>query len=401
MSSSVRDGRRRRLLHEGSSISAAPQAGDQEPSEKVRYTPRDGSASFAVASGVAPRSPLAVFGLGAGLLAVTVGLAWADTLGRSIGQTEAGLATARLLMIDQPGSLAAWWEACLWLAVAGQSLLLFGLRRQRTDDTNGAYRWWLAVAMLAVGMSLNSTTGAHSMVAAQLTDLTGFSPLAGDAFWWLLPASLVLGGVAVRSLLEVRESRVAAGLGVVGVGAAVVSYTAAAGLVPNALISLAPPTVSSLLAPITSIVAVTFGLLSLLAYSSRIVREAAGEVSAPIAPAKADTKTDKPTNQAEIAESAPSAVEREVTPEAKSRAAKRTKRRQSQLRVAEHEEAFDEPEIVPTRKRKKAAKAAAEDSEWVTGGDDYEESYDDEPRSRKLTKAQRKALRREKARHAA
>ncbi len=406
MSSSVRDGRRRRLLHEGAGTSTAAPTGDDQPAEKVRYTPRDGSASFAVASGVAPRSPLAIFGAGVGMIAAVAGLAWADTIGQSIGQTEAGLATARLLRIDQPGSLAAWWEACLWLAVAGQSLLLFGVRRQRTDDTSGAYRWWLAVALLALGMSLNSATEAHAVVAAQLASLTGFSPLTGHAFWWLVPSCLVLGGVAVRSLLEIRESPVAAALGTTGVVLAGVGYVLASGLVPTAVVSLVSPAIGGLLAPVAATLAVSFGFLSLLAYSSRIVREAAGEVAAPVVAPKAEKAAAKVAEKKLAASSKPAIKDvEEAEEEPAPKTTKRPQRQRANLKVAEtdYEEDLAEPEIVPTRKRKKAAKAeASEDSRWVTGGEDYEESYDDDDQPRrKLTKAQRKALRREKARRAA
>lgn len=399
MSTTVRDGRRRRLLRDGSASNANPTSKSESPAEKVRYTPREGSASFAVASGVAPRSPLALCGLAAGLLAVVGGLAWADTFGRAIGQSEAGIATARLLQIDQPGSLAAWWEACLWLAVAMQATLLFGVRRQRTDDTSNAHRWWLVVALVAVGMSLNSATGAHAVVATQLAKLSGFSPLAGHAFWWLLPATLGLGGITVRSLLEIRESRIAALIGVAGVAIATVGYTAAAGLVPSVLAQAFPAVVTSLVVPVSSMVAVSLALLTLLIYSRRIVREANGEVAAP-------KITPKPVPKAQVAQAPkPKLADTTRDEEPTGKQATRSHSKQTKVKLAEQadDDNFEEPEVVPTKKAtRQAAKAAqAEPTQWVTGGDDFVDDYEEGSKSRKLSKAERKRLRREKERHAA
>lgn len=385
----ARAGRRRRMLHEGAGATESV-ASSQEPTaptSRVRYTPRDGSASFAVASCVLPRSSLALAGVVTALVAVTAALVWADRF--TAGIATANASAARLLSFAQPGSLAAWWEAALWLAVSVQSLLLFGVRRQRTDDTRGAYRWWIVVALAALGMSLNSATHAHAAVATQLAASTGFSPLAGDAFWWLVPGALVLGGVAVRSLLEIKESPVAATTGVAGVAIGSVGWLTAAGLMPSFVSGLAPGLASPLLAPAATLVAVSLASFTLLLYSRRIVREAAGEVEAPATVPKAVAEKE----------------EREA-PQPKA-AAKRAKPNKPVLHTPDPEPADAEPEIVPTRAAKRASRRAAEETadesdRWVSGAEGYnDEAYDDGPNRRKLSKAERKRLRREKARRAA
>ncbi|QDT69941.1 hypothetical protein MalM25_28850 [Planctomycetes bacterium MalM25] len=388
--STARAGRRRRMLHEGAGAtgSVASNPEPTTPSSRVRYTPRDGSASFAVASGVLPRSPLALAGVVIGLVAVTAALVWADRFSAGIATANAGV--ARLLSFAQPGSLAAWWEAALWLAVSVQALLLFGVRRQRTDDTRGAYRWWIVVALAALGMSLNSATHAHAAVAVQLAAVTGFSPLAGDAFWWLVPGGLILGGIAIRSLLEIKESPVAAAIGVTGFVIGSVGWLAAAGLMPGLVPTLASP----LFAPAAALAAVSLASVTLLLYSRRIVREAAGEVEAPVATPKA---VERNADAQELKLSA----EPEPAP-------KPTKpKRQTVAATPEPEAEFAEPDIVPTRaakraKRNAALQASEEPDRWVSGAEGYnDDGYDDGPSTRKLSKAERKRLRREKARRAA
>lgn len=386
------------MLHEGSASTgnAATLGAPNEPSARVRYTPRDGSASFSVASGVLPRSPLALAAVATVLVGVAAALLWADRF--SAGLATANASAARLLNFAQPGSLAAWYEAALWLAVSIQSLLLFGVRRQRTDDTRGAYRWWIIVALVALGMSVNSATHAHAAVAAQMAAVTGFSPLAGDAFWWLAPGALVLGGVLIRSLLEIKESPVAGAVGLLGVAVGSAGWLAAAGLTPGFLVGLAPVFGSPLFAPAAVLAAVSLASFTLLLYSRRIVREAAGEVDAPVATPKS---VEKPAEKAKKTETKAAEVEAKPAP-----TRDRSKPKRPAVVAPEPEAEFDEPEIVPTRAAKRANRRAAQEAaeetdRWVSGGEGYDEDYDEGPSRRKLSKAERKRLRREKARRAA
>ncbi|TWT99165.1 hypothetical protein Pla108_00990 [Botrimarina colliarenosi] len=388
MTSSTRTGRRRRMLHDGAATPSAPLVDDENSGgAKVRYTPPTDSASFAVGSRVLPRSPLALGGMVAGLLAVTALLGWADGIGASA--SGVGASAAQLLQVSRPGSVAAWWETGLWLAVGGQCVLLFGMRRHRTNDLGGSYRWWLFAAATAIGMSISSATHANQVVASELAALTGFSPLAGDLLWRIVPGGLIVAAVAVVALLEVRECSAATAFAASAGGATVVSLAATAGVVPAAAPWLAP----GVLGPIATTAAAVLALASLMAYSRRIVRETLGEVTAPVVK-KAAAPTRKVANshatEADDADETTKKQNRAVTlstetedpAPAPSSAMKKTQRETSRPKLAEE---------------------TTDSSRWVSGAEGYHEEYDDEggPEVRKRTKAERKKLRREKERRAA
>lgn len=400
MTSTARTGRRRRMLHEGAAASpGTPAGGEPQAASHRRYTPREGSVSFAVAGSLLPRSPLSVLALGAAGAAAIAGLVWANGLGAVTAVGAIPTATAQLLQIDQAGGLARWYEGSLWLAVAVQSVLLFGLRKHRTNDTGSAYRWWLLVAGVALGMSVSAATQAHAAVAHQLASLTGFSPMPYDAFWWFVPGGILLTGVAIRSLLEMKESRVAAAAGVAAVGVTAVSWIVSAGLIPAAVAGVVPVLASPLIAPVASLAGVSLVLFALLGYSRRIVRETLGELSPP-----------KPAAKPAAEEADEAAAEEEAAPAQKP--AKRVAKAEQKLKVAERtrqaDEPKDEPELVPTaaqqraeRKRAAAAKQQEADDRWTSGPEGDDDYGDDGTARRKLTKAERKRLRREKERHAA
>ena len=397
MTSSTRTGRRRRLLQEGASTLTAVVADGDSSGVKVRYTPPAGSASFAVAARALPQTPIALTTLVAGLLGATALVGWASGGGASIAAADSSL--AHLMNADRPGSLAAWWEASLWLAVAGQCVLLFGMRRHRTNDLGGSYRGWLVAAAVAAGMSLCSATHAGTVFASQAAAITGFSPIGGDLLWKLIPGGLLAVGAAVWVVMEVRECSTAATFAGATGAAVTVAMASSAGFVP----SFGPSLSAGVIGGVTTTAAAVTTLGMLLAYSRRIVRETLGEVAPPVVvkkpseTAKAsaleleddsenEKSHDEPARQAAASKKRSIAAyhseeDEEEPASAKGSAMKRTKREASRPRLAEE---------------------TSDESRWISGSEDFQESYDDEgPQMRKRTKAERKALRREKERRAA
>lgn len=393
MTSSTRTGRRRRMLHDGASAPTTVVDADQPTGAKVRYTPPTESASFALASRVLPRTPTALGSLVAGLLTATALVGWVSGVGASAVETDSSVAL--LMNIDRPGSLAAWWEACLWLAVAGQCVVLFGMRRHRTSDLRGSYRWWLFAAAAATGMSLCSATHAGTAFASQAASFTGFSPIGGNLLWKMIPGGVLAVGAAAWAVTEVRECSTAATFaGATGVSVAL-AMASSAGFVPSFGPSLTPGLIGSVAT--TAAAVLTLGML--LSYSRRIVRESQGEVAPPAAAKKPGVNaleldetpehqdsTDQPTHQPADSKKRSTAAyysedDEEPAP-AKGSAMRKPKREASRPKLAED--------------------TAPESTRWVSGAEDFEENYDDEaPQMRKRTKAERKALRREKERRAA
>lgn len=379
---SARGARRRRLLHEGTSPAGGePHAAETRPAgEKVRYTPGDGSSSFAVATRLLPGSLASLAAVLVAGAAVAAALGWLD--GLLFAQAGEGVAVASVLRLGEPGSLSAWWESLLWIAVAAQAVLLFGLRRHRTDDVGGGYRWWLFVAVVAAGMSLNAATHAHAAAAEKLAEATGWAASPAGALWWLAPALLTTVVVAARSLAEVKESRGAAVLGAGAAAMAVASGLGAASLLPTVLRPAGM--IVSLLVPVLA-------LVSLLMYSRRIVLEATGRV-APPAKAKREKTAD------------PEAPKKQPAGEAADA------RSDSDGADADEPESYTPQLAVETTRRerrsksKRAAKTrlaeddAEESTQWVSGGEGYDDYYDEQPHSRRPSKAERKRMRRDKDR---
>jgi hypothetical protein len=393
MTSSTRTGRRRRLLHEGASAPTTVVDGDQPAGVQVRYTPPADSASFAVAARVLPQTPMALTTLVGGLLGVTALVGWASGVAATTAAADSSLAL--LMNTDRPGSLAAWWEACLWLAVAGQCVVLFGMRRHRTNDLGGSYRWWLFAAAVATGMSLCSATHAGSAFASQAAAITGFSPIGGDLLWKMIPGGLLALGAAVWVVMEVRECKTAATFAGATGAAVGVAMAASAGFVP----SFGPSLSAGVIGAVATTAAAVTTLGMLLAYSRRIVRETQGEVAPPVV-------AKKPSAAALELDDAPEHQDSNEQPKHDSAV---SKKRSTAAYYSEDDEEQASAKASAMRKTKRetsrpklAEDTAPESSRWVSGAEEFEENYDDEaPTMQKRTKAERKALRREKERRAA
>ncbi|MCE9545898.1 MAG: hypothetical protein K8T25_10325 [Planctomycetia bacterium] len=120
-----------------------------------------------------------------------------------------GAAVAAPLDIAHAGSVAAWFSSVLLLASAALSVLLYTLRRHKQSDYHGRYRVWLWFGAAVLGMSLCSVAPLHLTLADWLAARTGWHPPGGTLAFWLAPVSLLLGYVGVRLLLEIRGSRLA------------------------------------------------------------------------------------------------------------------------------------------------------------------------------------------------
>ncbi|HYW78172.1 MAG TPA: hypothetical protein VE890_01295, partial [Thermoguttaceae bacterium] len=109
--------------------------------------------------------------------------------------------------LDAEGSLSVWFSS-ITLALAGiGAVLVFSVRRHRTDDYHGHYRVWLWTALCCLLMSIDETASLHEGFAGMMTWATG-TPLYDDgAIWWLIPYGFLLGAVGSRLLVDVRHSR--------------------------------------------------------------------------------------------------------------------------------------------------------------------------------------------------
>ncbi|HEX5470879.1 MAG TPA: hypothetical protein VFW73_03285 [Lacipirellulaceae bacterium] len=110
------------------------------------------------------------------------------------------------------GNLSDWLAAVVLFLTSGFCLMTYSIRRHRIDDYRGRYRIWLGAALACLILSINSVAGIHEVLADVLTRITGWSALRNGAAWWLTLAGLPLAWIFVRILLDVRECRVGTAL---------------------------------------------------------------------------------------------------------------------------------------------------------------------------------------------
>jgi hypothetical protein len=393
MSSVARDGRRRRLLHEGSGSMAAVEAAAANVG--LRYAPAAGDASFAMAEGLVSRGWRGLTFLAAGLAGSIAVLAAIDSYGLALAKTQVPTpgSGAELLLADRPASLAAWFAASLWLVVAALAALVCGLRRQRMDDLRCTYRWWIVGSIAAVLLSANAATHAHVAFAGFIGKAINFSPLPGDALWWLVPGALVVGGLAVRLMIDLADCRQSFALMLAAFGVTSLGWLVEAGVAPSGARILGGVEVAPLVGPIAVLVGVALVVLAQVVLVRRIVLEARGDALSPAA--KVAARAAAPTLPVEPVSSEPS------TSSALQRGYARV------LAIEEH--AIEEPEAEerPVRlsaRQRRAAERATEtdDSKWVSGAHaEADEDYGDDDAPRRMSKADRKRLRRQRERDAA
>ncbi|HUT92790.1 MAG TPA: hypothetical protein VMY37_25070 [Thermoguttaceae bacterium] len=147
---------------------------------------------------------LAVFVLvlaaGLAVVAGLVGLyAW---MPRVAGLTTDGRVAA--FDLDGEGSLAVWFSS-MTLALAGLvAILVFTVRRHRTDDYPGRYRVWLWAATCWFLLSIDETSSLHEGFKEMMVMLTGTRVFGDGSIWWVAVYFFLLGAVGTRLLVDMR-----------------------------------------------------------------------------------------------------------------------------------------------------------------------------------------------------
>ncbi len=150
-----------------------------------------------------PRRLLAFFLLFlAGVLAIAAleGLYW--WMPQVASLTTDG--TIETLDLDAEGSLAVWFSSFL-LTIAGfTALLIFSVRRRQVADYSARYRVWLWAAGCWFLLSLDETASLHEGFNGLMTFLTGTRLYGDGSLWWIIAYGLLLGQVGLVLWLEMR-----------------------------------------------------------------------------------------------------------------------------------------------------------------------------------------------------
>ncbi|MCA9240689.1 MAG: hypothetical protein KDA37_10835, partial [Planctomycetales bacterium] len=260
-------------------------------------------------------------------------------------------------------SLGSWLVSTLMLAAAGLAFTIYGLRSNRTDDVRGQYRWWFTAGLAGICASAVYATNLHVTFGEYLGQASGFAPLGKGAVWWITAAVLAAVVLGFRPLGDLKESRWSLTLVVLS---AVLMVLAACGTV-GALPPVALP--HEVLIQTGGLLG---GLLALigaqLTYVRRVLLETDGLITAP-------QRKLKPAKRQEADSSA-----KQPQPKQEASPAK--------------------PAVAPQRQEPKPAVASKPEptqTEWTDGGDDPDCEYDEDGQKQRLSKAERKRLRRQKA----
>ena len=113
--------------------------------------------------------------------------------------------------LDCEGSLAVWFSS-MTLALAGlTAILVFTVRRHRKDDYQGIYRIWLWAAACWILMSLDETASLHEAFKEMMACVTGTRLLGDGSIWWVTAYVFLLGAVGTRLLIDMRRCRLSTG----------------------------------------------------------------------------------------------------------------------------------------------------------------------------------------------
>lgn len=212
--SSARDSRRRRVLTEEVMSTAI---GSTISSESASSESATGGPSYAEGasrenqphlSDLVPRRYTTILLAVIGAASIVLGLEYLHVHAADLAEKIAGRPIAAL-DLSAPGALAVWFSSMTLMLCGAMSVLIYSLRKHKIDDYPGRYRIWLWAAIGWIALSINTTAPLHGAYVDLMTYLTGWTAGPQGAYWWLTPMAIIFGAIGVRVLLDVRRCRMA------------------------------------------------------------------------------------------------------------------------------------------------------------------------------------------------
>ena len=109
--------------------------------------------------------------------------------------------------LDGEGSLAVWFSSTTFLLAAFVAVVVYTVRRHKTDDYNGRYRVWLWAAMCWALLSIDETSSLHEGFKEMMTQVAGTRLLGDGSMWWIIAYFFLLGAVGTRLVVDMRACR--------------------------------------------------------------------------------------------------------------------------------------------------------------------------------------------------
>lgn len=116
-------------------------------------------------------------------------------------------ALARPLRLDRPDSFGTWARVSLLAVAAGTSLLVYQLRRYRSDDYRGSYRIWPPVIIVTALASLDGIVALVPWCGELIDLLLGKRVAMAGSDWIRIGITVGGAALALRLIAEVRHSK--------------------------------------------------------------------------------------------------------------------------------------------------------------------------------------------------
>ncbi|MEA1952413.1 MAG: hypothetical protein U9N87_13620 [Planctomycetota bacterium] len=210
--SGQRDSRRRRVLVDSSRGRSRRRAsgGRSRTVVEPRQSENYGDALFmdeqTRLTDLVPRSLTKIFALFIVGVAMLAGLealyAWMPKLA---SMTTDGRVAA--FDLDGEGSLAVWFSSTTFLLAAAVAVIVYTVRRHKTDDYQGYYRVWLWAALCWLILSIDETSSLHEGFKEMMTQVSGTRLLGDGSMWWIIAYFLLLGAVGTRLVVDMRPCK--------------------------------------------------------------------------------------------------------------------------------------------------------------------------------------------------
>ena len=109
--------------------------------------------------------------------------------------------------LDGEGSLAVWFSSVTLLLSGLLAVPIYTIRRHKTNDYQGYYRVWLWAALCCLVMSIDETSSLHEGFKEMMTRITGARLYGDGSVWWIIPYFFALGAIGSRLLVDMRCCR--------------------------------------------------------------------------------------------------------------------------------------------------------------------------------------------------
>jgi hypothetical protein len=385
-----RSGRRRRVLNEevlsASASHLALRAAPEGPALAARrYSDPAAVENHPQVSDFIPRRHRTIAMLLVIGLAATGAVAACHQLSAKL-VSATGTVNQQPLEISAGNSLAAWLGSMVLFVACLSCALVYSIRRHRIDDFRGRYRIWRWAAVACLIASANNVAPVHALLADLLTHYSGWGALRGGAVWWLALAGIPLMWIALRAVLESRESVSAVLLMASSFCAYMAAITSFLGWLPGV-----EPMWEPLVTGGIALLGHWLVLTAVVSYARHVVLDAQGLI--PTKQAAPQRRKDRSSSSVADVLSPPG-QEKDLV-----------RQPPTNLRVHNPPVSTARPTLPIT-----PAKSQAKPSEWVDGSRRERDRFDEDDNSEdennyggdhKLSKAERKQLRKLKARNRA